>query len=522
MGEQHLGIEVGYLIESVVARSFQNAFDAIIRDIPKEVFYTVLLCHTYMSDEFSLEEINSTLLRLESEYNLLERQSDDVYYWERVRHSIHKKIIRKIQKVEKEQSENENSKRSRKIKRYTEESTKALKNLFRKNPYLADQSEIIFYGKGRRRQLNDGTWYDMHLDPIAEMLDETYTFIEPTGGPPQAPSKNRRFLKLPRFVGDVAQKLGYSYELPEEERDHLQKFESAVEDELGVSIDAISRVERELSNRKLRLPMLNKIVQRIDPKICFMTYGHSHHSTFIEACHNQDVTVVDVQYCAVDPNYWPYHYPGDRQRRVKPDHLLLWGEFWKEAADLPFADNELYISGFPYFERRLKEYKDTKKKEQVLFVSNSKSGPHLSKLAAELAKTGVDKEIVYKLHGGEFETWQSNYPELAEVADQGNVTVLDEVEGSLHKLLAESQVQVGVSSTALYEGLAFNLPTYILNVPYSYEMQRVTEAGQAELVDDVQALSSKIGSLDTITPDTDLFFKQGSQDQLDEVLSQIL
>ena len=522
MGEQHLGIEVGYLIESVVARSFQNAFDAIIRDIPKEVFYTVLLCHTYMSDEFSLEEINSTLLRLESEYNLLERQSDDVYYWERVRHSIHKKIIRKIQKVEKGPSKNEGSKRSRKIKRYTEESTKALKNLFRKNPYLADQSEIIFYGKGRRRQLNDGTWYDMHLDPIAEMLDETYTFIEPTGGPPQAPSKNRRFLTLPRFVGDVAQKLGYSYELPEEERDHLQKFESAVEDELGVSIDAISRVERELSNRKLRLPMLNKIVQRIDPKICFMTYGHSHHSTFIEACHNQDVTVVDVQYCAVHPNYWPYHYPGDRQRRVKPDYMFLWGKFWKEAADLPFDDEELYITGFPYFERQVKKYKNERQKDQVLFVSNPISGPYLSKFAAELAKTSVDKKIAFKLHGSEFDTWQSDYPELAEVHNQGRVTVLDEVEGSLHKVLSESQVQVGVSSTALYEGLGFDLPTYILDAPPAYEMRRLINANYAELIDEAQMLASKLDSTGKTVPDTNSLFEPECQKQLEEIICRLL
>ncbi len=513
---------MGYLIESVVALSFQNAFDAIIRDIPKEVFYTVLLCHTYMSDEFSLEEINSTLLRLESEYNLLERQSDDVYYWERVRHSIHKKIIRKIQKVEKGPSKNEGSKRSRKIKRYTEESTKALKNLFRKNPYLADQSEIIFYGKGRRRQLNDGTWYDMHLDPIAEMLDETYTFIEPTGGPPQAPSKNRRFLTLPRFVGDVAQKLGYSYELPEEERDHLQKFESAVEDELGVSIDAISRVERELSNRKLRLPMLNKIVQRIDPKICFMTYGHSHHSTFIEACHTQDVTVVDVQYCAVHPNYWPYHYPGDRQRRVKPDYIFLWGEFWKEAADLPFDGDEIYITGFPYFENKLEEYSNTKKNEQIIFLSNPKSGHHLSKFAVELAETDVDKKIVYKLHGGEFDTWQSDYPELAEAANEKKVTVLDEVEGSLHKLLAESQIQIGVSTTALYEGLGFNLPTYILDVPHAYEMQRAIDGGFAELVDEAQTFSSKLDSAATAVPDSASLFKPESKKQLEETLSLLI
>ncbi len=473
-------------------------------------------------NEPTLKEINHFLLDLESDLNLFEKKTDGIYYWERVRHSIHKKVIKKVQGFYSNTTSGEETEKFDRPKEVSNQLAKGIKNAFVKNPYVGPKSDIVFYGKGRRRQLNDRTWYDIHLDPIVEYIDKEYTFIEPTGGPPEAFSDNRRYLMFPRLVSNVAQKLGCRYELPEKDESLLREFEFTVENEFGVTVDAISKVERELSNRQLRLPLYQKVIEQIDPEVCFMTYGHSHHSTFIEACHDNSVTVVDVQYCAVDPNYWPYHYPGEQTRRVKPDYLFLWGEFWKEAAALPCDDDEIYVTGFPYFERQLKKYESVEKKNQLLFISNSKSGPHLSKFAARLAELDIEQEIVYKLHGGEFDTWRTDYPELAKSADQGKLTVLDEVEGSLHKLLAESQAQVGVSSTALYEGLGFNLPTYILNVPYSYEMKNVIETNGVELVDDVQILASKLKSLDVIFQMTDFFFIQGSEKQLSRVLPQIL
>jgi len=273
--------------------------------------------------------------------------------------------------------------------------------------------------------------------------------------------------------------------------------------------------------------MLNKIVQRIDPKICFMTYGHSHHSTFIEACHNHDITVVDVQYCALTPNYWPYHYPGDRQRRVKPDYIFLWGEYWTNAVELPYDKSNIQITGFPYFDRKLKKYDNVNKEQKVIFISNPRVGKDLSKFAAKLADTSLQMEIIYKLHGTEFDTWVSNYPELSKKANQGKVTVIDEEEGSLHRLLAESQAQVGITSTALYEGLGFNLPTYILNTPHSHEMDPVISDGQAELVDNAEDLASELNSINISSAENtsleeNYFFEQNSSQSIRNFLSQIL
>ncbi len=456
--------------------------------------------------EYTLKEINDVLLHLELEYNLFDEQADGTYYWERVRHPVHKNILKKI---ERDKVKNHPKKQNRSsFEQHRELVSKAVTNIIVKNPFFSERSDIIFYGKGRRRQLDDGTWYDMYLDPIAENIDDQYTFIEPKGGPPEAASENRRFLTFPRFLGDLAWKMGYRYKLPERSVTKLHNFEQAIKNELDVSVDVVGEVERVLSKRRIRLPLFKRVVRRIDPDICFMTYGHSRHSTFIEACHSHDVTVVDVQHCALDKNYWAYHYPGDRQRRIKSDYLFIWGEYWKEAVDLPFNDSEIRIFGFPYYERQQKKYNNVTKKDQLLFISNRKSGQDLSNLAVDLVNVNINLDIVYKLHGEEFDTWRKEYPQLATAADADSLIVLDEVEGSLHRLLAESRAQVGITSTAIFEGIGFDLPTFILDVPRAYEVESLAQYEGVKFISNSKDLFENLILIDNMeSANVDHFFK---------------
>ena len=58
-------------------------------------------------------------------------------------------------------------------------------------------------------------------------------------------------------------------------------------------------------------------------------------------------------------------------------------------------------------------------------------------------------------------------------------------EKPLYQMLAESQVQVAVNSTATYEGLGFGLNTYLLDIPGVEAMGYLLETGYARLVGSV-------------------------------------
>jgi len=72
------------------------------------------------------------------------------------------------------------------------------------------------------------------------------------------------------------------------------------------------------------------------------------------------------------------------------------------------------------------------------------------------------KKIFYKLHPGEYERWEE-YPSLVELVKTYEVVLIkDEI--NLYELLARSDTQVGVFSTALYEGVFFDCKTILLNI----------------------------------------------------------
>jgi len=480
-------------------------------------------------NRYSLDEINTVLLDIESELDLFERQADGVYYWERIRHPIHKKVINKMQRrhTASADSHNKNASPDHEDRLSLLEKIRILKkgfeNIYKGNPFLTRDCDIIFNtGPVPRRKLKDGTEYHLQLDPIAEAVEDSYAFIEPKGGPSQAPSVNRRFLTLPRTTVRVCEKLGHSYDLPPEESDIIRILEREIETQVGVELDIVSMVENDLSSRKLLLPLYKKIIKRMGPEICFTTYAHSQYSTFIEACNRYNIPVVDIQHCAVNRNYWAYHYPGDRQRHVSADYFFAWGKYWQDSVELPFSDNEIYVTGYPYFNTQKSKYKNTTQENQILFLSNPNSGHSLSKFAAKFSKLVNDLKIVYKLHGAEFDSWKDDYPDLATAAESGNIVVVDEIEGSLHQLLAKSKVQVGVSTTALYEGMSVGLPTFILDAPRAYEMQGVIKRGYAmRLCDPEDMVSFLNDENNTCSKPQNEFFEKNSMHNISNSIDEI-
>jgi len=88
---------------------------------------------------------------------------------------------------------------------------------------------------------------------------------------------------------------------------------------------------------------------------------------------------------------------------------------------------------------------------------------------------------MYKLHPGEFSRWKS-YKSLQKLNEFKNVLIIkDEI--PLYELLAMSVLQIGVYSTALYEGVEFGCKTILLDVNGIENMDRFIQ-----VYDDIQIL----------------------------------
>ena len=125
-----------------------------------------------------------------------------------------------------------------------------------------------------------------------------------------------------------------------------------------------------------------------------------------------------------------------------------------------------------------------------IFISQGTIGSKLSELAWELSKIidGEKYRIFFKLHPGEFSVAAERYRDLYKT----DVVVISDDRYSLYDYFATSSVQVGVYSTAVFEGLGFGLDTYIYKIEMSGNMKELVDAGYVKYVKDSLELKNNI------------------------------
>ena len=189
--------------------------------------------------------------------------------------------------------------------------------------------------------------------------------------------------------------------------------------------------------------------------------------------------------------------------------------------------------GFPYFEENSKTYmkiaekKDNEQigQQQILFISQGVIGKYLTKLAYETASNINESQnynFIYKLHPGEYGTWRENYDYLTKaVGEFDNFTVIDKSEPPLYELFAKSHCQIGAFSTAIYEGLAFNCKTFIIDVPGVEYLDDLIDKDIVKKVKSSEELINYINNenISIQEYDKDYFFKNFDETIFKKILS---
>jgi len=160
----------------------------------------------------------------------------------------------------------------------------------------------------------------------------------------------------------------------------------------------------------------------------------------------------------------------------------------------------------------------------VLFISGAAYGDQLSRVALELlneSRRRGDKKvkIIYKLHPDEFGSWKERYPELVKEKD---ISVIDSRDVSIYEFFDGADAQVGVFSTALYEGLAFQLRTFILDIPFAAEFIDFCKSGNGTLISDGKQLyDALVSDSGTKAIDTEKFWKSGARENIVKRIKEI-
>jgi hypothetical protein len=453
--------------------------------------------------------------KFEEKYALFNIKIDGVHIWEQLRVEIFREIELNGKK------NHADSKKNKSIYKNIKALGSFSRNIFYRNPYFAQDSEIIFFGHQRRKKMPDGYWWDLYCDPIYENCNlDSVHFEMPHRLSHYSPAKTEslRYTDLIQYTGTIQRKLGlYNNIISSEKLSRLKEIEEGIEDTFNINIDLVGRVSRLLQNRQCRLWLYKFLLKRINPSVVVVVVSYGKHR-IIEACKSMDIPVVELQHGIINPGHPGYSFPENHPKTIFPDYLLTWGEFWSDGVKFPISEDHVIPVGYPFIERSLSEYTSVQEQKQILFISSGTFGDELSKFALEIDQhPDIDHDITYKLHPYEYNLWKEAYPWLVEA----NFDVIDGSDPPLYELFSESSLQIGVYSTAIYEGLAFGLKTYIYDHPEAYLSRSLINNGDATLISTVDDLINSIGTQKN-SFDREYYFKSDPSVSICNLLSDLI
>ena len=389
---------------------------------------------------------------------------------------------------------------------------------WRRNPLIAHKSQILFIFPGRRVLEKDGLWWDIYSDPIINHVKYSKIAIE-------GPYKNKhyepaitnglRYTDFIEFLTLLKRKLGLAkIKFKKSEIDLLTRIRNELKTRYNVDVNVKSITRRVLEERKARLPLYKWMINQIRPMVVVLAQGYGYED-LIEACNAFRIPTVELQHGAINAYHVGYSFAGKIGiKKNFPDYVLTWGDYWSSSAEFPAEKNRIISVGFPYIES--KKNLVSNKMKQIVFISQETIGVALSKFAKDLSETeDLGYRIVYKLHPHERADWKIRYPWLV----TSKVTVIDQPEILLHDIFAESMIQIGVYSTALFEGLAFGLRTFLVDTKGVEVMESLLSSGLVKKVSSANNLLKQIKETEPPkTFDYEYFFKPNALENISEFL----
>lgn len=472
-----------------------------------------------MSDA-SMKLITEEFFKIEKNLGLFHQTIDNVYFWEYIRYPILNRIFGKLGIFEQGYI-NIDPNRNYKKKKFNRQ----IKNIYLKNPFLSPRCDILFWGVARRNKMHDGLWWDIYCDLIIKYLskDKSCLLLEmPYQNQHFTPSATPviRCIDLIQVAGAILKKVKIvRVYLSAGDYSLLKRIEKEIQKSFNVTISDLSEIVKNLLvDRKSMLPMYQWLLNKIRPKLVVVVNSYVC-KVFIEACKWMAIPVAELQHGNISKYHLAYSFP-DASTKVNafPDYFLSFGDFWNGIVEFPIMKEKILSVGFPHFEREALKYSKTEKKNQIVLLSQGTIGKEMSKFAVELNnRNDFSLDIVYKLHPDEFACWKKEYPWLV----NNSIQVIDDNSIPLYQVLAESIAQVGVYSTAVYEGLGFGLKTFLLDFPGVENMNEIITNGSAIVISTTDELLEKMWQIANNQINPDIYFKSNALENISCALNDI-
>jgi len=217
-----------------------------------------------------------------------------------------------------------------------------------------------------------------------------------------------------------------------------------------------------------------------------------------KAAKDLNVEVLELQHGVFSPYHLGYSFPGRKDELdYFPDTFLSWGNYWSNLIDLPIPKSNVVDFGFEYFHRMKAQHNTLdRQKNQVLILSQGAISNALARVINQLSEELKSYHLIYKLHPNESATWRNN-TDLVALSQLDNIDIID-YDCDLYKTFSESEYQMGVFSTAIFEGIGMGCKTILFDLAGIEYMEQLIQSNLAVLHENSCKLASTFRKVDSI------------------------
>lgn len=341
-----------------------------------------------------------------------------------------------------------------------------VKNSFLNNPFLAKKSDVMIFSHERSKLVNS-EYIDIYTHYMKEDLNAqkiTYTDMERPflAKHIRKKSSNKRYLDFIILIGNILKFFIKVKTKPNEEELFIQ-LDQDIKDKLGIKFDSRKYLLAAVKRFKINYYLYSVLFKILKPKQINIVVAYAH-GDIVKAAKDLNITVNEIQHGNFGKFHLGYSFP-NRKKTLDyfPENLFVWNQYWKDMIELPIKQDNIKIKPFQYLEKQKFNYlKNIKIKNSLIILSQGAITQQLSKLILENFNLFENMKITYKLHPGEYGIWKKN-SFLVELISRDNVEIAYDV--NLYELFSFSEYQLGVFSTALYEGVEFGCKTILADLP---------------------------------------------------------
>ncbi|RXJ95883.1 hypothetical protein CRU94_04530 [Arcobacter sp. AHV-9/2010] len=430
-----------------------------------------------MNKPKTIKELCEFIWYLEEKYHLLDFEVDGVKVWQYTRMQFYYKLAEASGVLSQPHGSMNKKDKIKNVFSY-------FKNSLKNNYFTLKQKDIIVFSHPRVVNV-DGELIDIYtkyfIDELLEKEDSLVEFESAHLGGHQKEKQN--FAHYTDWIA-LAQRIYKQFlkvKISDDQIKLLKKVENDINTVCETNIDLTSFAMKNIKTYKANYKIYNKIFQKVKPKVFYtvVSYGQA---PIIRAAKDNDIEVVELQHGTFSKYHLGYSFP-DRKESLDyfPDKLYVWNDFWKEMIKLPISDEFVVSDSFRYMEKQKLKFTHFEKKEnQLVVLSQGAIGNDIAEKLLMHYERFKNYQIKYKLHPGEFDRWQT-YPALVSLSKYRNVEIIKN-ETPLYELFATSSLQIGVFSTALYEGVEFGCETILFDINGIEYMDRFIELYGVEVL----------------------------------------